>query len=800
MLSSRWYKIWHDLWGNKTRTLLIVLSIAVGLFAVGTIVSSQATLSVELDKSYAAINPSTGTVRTAETFDEDFVRAVRGMKHVADADARRAIETRIQNASGKWINLTIFAVEDYDAMRVNKVFHQEGAWPPPDHEILIERAALQVIKAEIGDTIVVRLPNENLREMRIAGTAHDMAQLPAPIDGSPYGYVSFETIEWFGEPYGFNELHIVSINREDEAFARNVTNEVKDRAEKIGMTIPLAMTAEPGQIPMDDVLQAILFLMGAIGTLSLFLSAFLIINTISALLTQQRRQIGVMKAIGASTRQLMGMYLTMVLLYGIMALLLSVPFSIVGSRALSHLMAALFNFDLGAFSTPPRAITLQVVIGLLVPVVASLYPFLSNLRVTAAEAMSVYQISRGRFGAGFIDHMLSGANLWFARYVLPRSVLLSLRNTFRSKVRLLLTLITLTLASTIFVSVFNISDSLTNTIDDMLKMWNFDAMIVFSHSYRVEEIQQEAFQVPGVTEVDAWLQLPTRRVRPDGSESGLIYMFAPRADSRLAQSPKIVEGRWLLPDDENAVVVTTDLVQEEPDVKVGSEIVLKIDGQERSWRVVGIGVGMILPMTYGNYPYVAEAVGRAGEGDAALVAFESHEAESVIANTAALERHFEDREMRVGSVATLPTERAEAAAMFNIVISLMLVMALLLAIVGGLGLMGTMSINVLERTREIGVLRAIGAPNRGVAQVFITEGITIGLLSWLFGGLLSIPLSEVLSTTVGILITNAPLNFTFSITGLLIWLALVMLLSALASYIPAKNASRLTVREVLAYE
>jgi putative ABC transport system permease protein len=119
-----------------------------GFFAVGTIVSSQATLSVELDKSYAAINPSTGTVRTAETFDEDFVRAVRGMKHVADADARRAIETRIQNASGKWINLTIFAVEDYDAMRVNKVFHQEGAWPPPDHEILIERAALQVIKAE----------------------------------------------------------------------------------------------------------------------------------------------------------------------------------------------------------------------------------------------------------------------------------------------------------------------------------------------------------------------------------------------------------------------------------------------------------------------------------------------------------------------------------------------------------------------------------------------------------------------------------------------------------------------------
>src|SRR5512137_105969 len=86
MLSAQWHKVLNDLWGNKTRTLLIVLSIAVGLFAVGTIVSSRSILQVEMAKSYAAINPSSGTIRTLEPFGEDFVQAVRAMPEVADAD------------------------------------------------------------------------------------------------------------------------------------------------------------------------------------------------------------------------------------------------------------------------------------------------------------------------------------------------------------------------------------------------------------------------------------------------------------------------------------------------------------------------------------------------------------------------------------------------------------------------------------------------------------------------------------------------------------------------------------------
>jgi putative ABC transport system permease protein len=804
MVGSRWYKILNDLWSNKMRTVLIVLSIAVGLFAVGTIVSAQTILSTEMDKSYAAINPSSGTVRTLELFDEDFVRSVRAMREVQDADARRTINARIQIGPSEWENLIIFAIEDYDNMRVNKVWPHSGAWPPPEREILVERAAIDLLNAQVGDVVLIETPDEKKRALRIAGLAHDMAQLPAQIDGTPYAYISFDTLEWFGEPHGFNELYIV-VQEPDSAgaskdYAQDIVNEVKNKAERSGLTIPLSMAAEPGQIPLDDILQAVLMLMGTLGVLSLFLSAFLIVNTVSALLTQQKRQIGVMKAVGARTGQTIGMYLVMVMIYGLIALTIAVPLSITGSRELCHFMAAMFNFDLGTLDVPPHALVIQIVVGLLVPVLASLYPFLANLRVTAAEAMSTYRMGKGRFGVGLIDRLLAGSNLWFARRILMRPWLLSLRNTFRSKGRLALTLITLTLAGATFVSVFSVRDSLFRTVDDIMRLWNFDATIALTRPYRIEKIEREAQRVPGVAKTDTWIQLAARRVRPDGDESGAIYLFAPRAGSDLVNSPVIVQGRWLLPEDDNAVVVSTLMLKEEEDIALGDEIVLKIEGREKSYRVVGVCIGFMMPMAYVNYPYVAHATGGVGRASTLLVAAEHHDPEAVAETMTALETHFDDVGLRVHSITTMVQERAEAEASFNIIVALLFIMSVLLAVVGGLGLMGTMSINVLERTREIGVLRAIGAPNGGVARVFIMESVFIGVMSWLIGSALAFPMGKSLSDAVGITVMGTALSFSFSMTGVWLWLVVVVVLSALASFVPARNASRLTVREVLAYE
>lgn len=802
MLRARWYKVINDLFGNKTRTLLIVLSMAVGLFALGIILSARVILSDGLAESFAAINPSSGTVQTAELFDEDFIESVRSMKDVQEVDARRSISARVQTASGEWKNITIFVIANYDDIRVNKVTSQSGAWPPPEREILIERAALSVIDAQIGDVVLVRFPNDVERRIRIAGTAYDPAQLPAQIDGTPYGYITFDTLKWFGESYGFNELHVLATNAEDKTWAQQVVNRVKDKSEKSGYTIPLSMIAEPGQLPMNDVLQGILLLMGLLGVLSLFLSIFLVINTVSALLTQQKRQIGVMKAVGGSTLQILGMYLVMVLAYGVMALLIAIPLGTVGARELSGALAGFFNFEIHSMEVPPQTFLIQVAIGLILPVLASLVPFLSSLRISAAEAMSVYSISKGRFGRNWIDLLLSGSNLWFTRDFSIRSILLSVRNTFRNKGRLTLTLITLTLGSATFISVFNIRASLSSTVEDMIKWFNCDTMLTLDRAYRADKVQLEALNVPGVTRTDVWIHLPTRLVRSDESESGMIYMFAPTVHpDSLIVSPTIAEGRWLAEEDDNAVVVPSAFLQDEPELHLGGDIVLKIYGKERTFKIVGTYIGMaFLPVVYANYDYMTMIANRVGEADALMVSMQAHDVAFVDSTTRLLEDRFENVGVRVSMVSTINKERTEAEASFDAIVALLFVMAILLALVGGLGLMGTMSINVLERTREIGVLRAIGAPNRGVASVFILEGVVIGVMSWAMGAAVAIPMSQGLNQALGQAVMGVPLTYSYSLSGMWIWLGVVILLSMVASSIPARNASRLTVREVLAYE
>ncbi len=111
-----------------------------------------------------------------------------------------------------------------------------------------------------------------------------------------------------------------------------------------------------------------------------------------------------------------------------------------------------------------------------------------------------------------------------------------------------------------------------------------------------------------------------------------------------------------------------------------------------------------------------------------------------------------------------------------------------------------MSINVLERTREIGVMRTIGAVDRVIMQSVIIEGMVIGLITWALAIGVSFPIGSLLLTILGKSLLGTPMRLAFTPLGILLWLGMVIILSVVASIIPARNAARLTINEVLAYE
>jgi len=121
------------------------------------------------------------------------------------------------------------------------------------------------------------------------------------------------------------------------------------------------------------------------------------------------------------------------------------------------------------------------------------------------------------------------------------------------------------------------------------------------------------------------------------------------------------------------------------------------------------------------------------------------------------------------------------------------------SIIGSLGLAGTLAINVVERTREIGILRALGATNWTISRIILVEALLLSLIAWLISTLLSIPVSSFLIYVIELL-TDEPLPYTFATASLLGWLGVMLFLASLASIVPARNATRIAVREALVYE
>lgn len=795
MLSPRWIKVLRDIWNNKTRTLLVVLSIATGVFAVGAIATTQVILDRDLSAAYNAINPADAVIGTIP-FDDELVATVRGMKEVSEAEGRRSINIRLSLGDDQWRDLALSVIPNYKKIRISKIRPEQGAWPPPEGELLIERASLTLTNAKVGDKVLVKTTAGKERPMRIAGLVHDINLPPAVFVGKAFGYITPETAEQLGVERNYDELLIkVAGQSKDKDEIQRLATKVRKKLESSGREVFYVWIPTPGQHPANDSVQPILMVLGVLGLLTLGLSGFLVVNTISAIMTQQIRQIGVMKTLGARNDQIMGVYFGLVLVFGLLALIVAAPLGALGARLFAGYLAQLINFDITNFSIPPKVLALEAAIGLLVPLLASIYPVVSGIRVPVREAISNYGLgNRNRFGRSRFDRLIERVQF------LPRPLLLSLRNTFRRKGRLALTLVTLTLGGAIFIAVFSVRSSLLLTLDDAYEYWKYDVVINFSQPQHLDQVEQEAKRLPGVSGAESWGGQGVRRLRPDGSDSRGIYMVAPPAQTKLLR-PTILEGRWLLPEDENALVINTNVLKDEPDLKVGDRITLRMEGRETDWVIVGLARGVLTgPIVYANYPYYAQVgrdIGRAGSIQAVTTQHDGTFQAQIAKN---LEQHFKSLGIDVSSTETTTDSRRRIEMQFNILVVFLVIMAVLLAVVGGLGLMGTMSINVLERTREIGVMRAIGASDWSVQQIFLVEGILIGFISWLSGGIAAIPLSKILSDTVGNSFIKAPLSYTFSGGGAVLWLVLVLMLAALASYLPARNASRVSVREVLAYE
>src|SRR6266568_3298665 len=192
-MTTPWRKLIRDFWRERTRTVLVVLAIATGIAAFTTVLASYAILVRELNRGYLATHPASATLRT-DAVDDRLLGAIASDPDVLDAEARRSVSGLIKVGPAEWRTLTLFAIQDFRSIRIAKLVPERGGWPPAAGEMLIERDALQVARARIGDTATIRLGTGEERSLNLAGTVPDVGQAQARTENTVSGYVTVETL------------------------------------------------------------------------------------------------------------------------------------------------------------------------------------------------------------------------------------------------------------------------------------------------------------------------------------------------------------------------------------------------------------------------------------------------------------------------------------------------------------------------------------------------------------------------------------------------------------------------------
>jgi putative ABC transport system permease protein len=452
----------------------------------------------------------------------------------------------------------------------------------------------------------------------------------------------------------------------------------------------------------------------------------------------------------------------------------------------------MLNFDIYNYRVDLWAYGLIVVMGLLIPLLASAYPIYRGSQKTVLEALTDYGVRQGQVGRGRID-------VWLSKVTgIARPLLLSLRNAFRRRNRLILTLVTLTVGGANFATAINVASSLDATVDSKFDAIPYNIEIVFSQSYPQNQIEQAVSRVDGVERVETWGGALSNLVLPDGMLGEELRLIAPPANSQLMPNITIQEGRWLRPDDQHAIVINATLLKKlKLEAEVGDEIALDINGITTTWQLVGISQEYLSSTAYVPFDVLAQTLGQ--QGQAATIVVQTTESAATDKVAQNLEIQLSNAGFDVYTLWKTEDTRLVFKMHMLMITVILLVMAALFVLVGGLGLASAIGLNVLERTRELGILRAIGASTQRVLQIITLEGVFVGLLSWIFAILLSLPLTWGM-TQIFDKAFDMPVKLTISSGGGGLWLLAVVIISLLASIVPAWNAAQRPVDEVLAYE
>jgi putative ABC transport system permease protein len=782
-------KVLGDLWARKLRTVLVVLSIAVGVFGLTAIRILGDELQRGAVEKFATNNPADLTV------DSTAVTPAK-RDRVLEVDNVQSLQGRVIGTA-RWRprggdrkeNMMIQGTTDPSgAETLDRVRVARGAAPAAG-EIMFEKDSRTEYTLTIGQDVTL-IGSDGDVTFKVSGFGENPNVTGAKADGFATAWLGKDDAEKVLKVGGDNRLLIRLKNNSTASLREDTEKRVQETLESNEVTVLGTQVRDPTTLPGKDQLDSLRTILSMFALVGAFASGLLVINTISTVVIEQRPQIGSMKAVGASTQQVMLTYLLLSLLYGVMGTILGVAGAIGFSVSIANLRAQAFDEEVTLPVVSGEVIGLAIAVGIGVGLLASIIPSWKGARLTIREAMVSYGLA-ANFGQGPWDRLIGRVS------VLPQAATLASRNVFRQTNRAMFTILGLAIATAVILAIFAALASLFGSLEASSQALRADLSISFDAPPERTAVDKALENVSGIELRELWLVSSAKTAGKAVTVSGVPV------DSGIFDTASVTQGRWIK-DGETTETVITRRLAERRKLGVGDTLELQSGTRPvRRWTVVGIAGGAgpdaLAPdgAAYAAYEPVRALVDFGeNRGNQLYLRLADRDPSNVDAKAASISDALADAGL-ANTPVRLYKQHEKDQSNFMIFGLIFVLMIVIVAVVGALGLFSTLTMNVLERQKEIGVMRTVGAPTGTILWVFLLEGLLLGLLGWALGAAVSGPAASTLVEFLNDKLMS--MVYVFPPEGVVITFAAIMAVAFISSIGPALAAARMRIAEILRY-